>query len=170
MKRRVQIFLSVVLFVGSIVGALAISQITVWDASGNSQVDAHWANWLAVAVLILGGLSPILTWRWPPTRRRIQIYASLGILCGGIAGAVAVSQIKDSVLVSSGTFLPSTGPYSMETPGWARWLALCILIVAILSPILTWPRPVILRRKVSQDPASETTRSVATPDAGTPTL
>jgi len=155
MKRRIETFLSLMIFLGSIVGAVAISQITVWNASGSAQVDAHWADWLAVAVLIGGGLSPILTWRWPPTRRRIQIYTSLGIMFGGIAGAVAVAQIKDW----------SYGPvvWTPHTPGWARWLALCILIGALLSPILTWPRPVIARKKTREDPASAT-ESLVTPD------
>lgn len=69
-------------------------------------------------------------------RRRIQMFFSVVLLLASLAGAVAISQIRD---------WDYTGTTSWQ-PGWARWLAVGVLILGVASPIVTWPRPLFLRR------------------------
>jgi hypothetical protein len=74
----------------------------------------------------------------PPMRRRIQMFFSVVLLFGSLAGAAA---INDEVRYwnAAGTLL--------VTPDWARWLAVGVLILGIASPIVTWPRPIIMWRR-----------------------
>lgn len=71
MRRRVQIFVSVVVLFGSLAGAGAIvDQVKYWNSDGTVYATPSWATWIAVAVLILGVASPIITWPRPILERR----------------------------------------------------------------------------------------------------
>lgn len=71
-------------------------------------------------------------------RRQIQMFVSVVVLLGSIAGAVALSHI---------TYWRNDGYGTTYTPGWAHWLAVGLLIVGVASPIVTWPRPIIMWRR-----------------------
>jgi formate-dependent nitrite reductase membrane component NrfD len=65
MRRRIQMFVSVVLFFGSLAAAAAISNVRYASYSSGAMYEPQWVKWLAVGVLILGIASPILTWPRP---------------------------------------------------------------------------------------------------------
>jgi type VI protein secretion system component VasK len=63
MKRRVQMFFSVVMFLGLLAAAAAVdAEVQYWNATGTDQVTPDWARWLALGMVILAVSSPILTW------------------------------------------------------------------------------------------------------------
>jgi hypothetical protein len=72
MRYRLQLFVSVVTFLGLLAGAAAIdSEVQYWksnDSGSQHLVTPSWAAWLALGVLILGIASPILTW---PRRTKV---------------------------------------------------------------------------------------------------
>lgn len=64
-------------------------------------------------------------------RRRVHIFVSLAIAAGLIVGAVAVGH--------NVWYYNDAG--QRYTPQWVAYLVAGMIILAVLSPILTWPRP-----------------------------
>lgn len=64
-------------------------------------------------------------------RRRIHIFTSLAISAALIVGAVAVGH----------NVWYYDGADHRYTPQWVWYLVAGMVILAALSPILTWPRP-----------------------------
>jgi hypothetical protein len=64
-------FCSVIAFLGLIVGAAAIEvNVWYWNAQGTAKYTPTWVHFLALALLIVGAASPILTWPRPVWQRR----------------------------------------------------------------------------------------------------
>lgn len=71
-------------------------------------------------------------------RRRVQMFFSVVIFLGLLAGAAAIN--------TEVWYWDSTG-YIKVTPDWAHWLAVGVLILGVASPIVTWPRPILMWRR-----------------------
>jgi hypothetical protein len=67
-------------------------------------------------------------------RRRVQIFISGAFLAGCLLGAIA---IEDQIW-----YYDNVG--DTYTPDWVHYLAVSVALLGLLSPILTWPRPLWL--------------------------
>jgi formate-dependent nitrite reductase membrane component NrfD len=64
-------------------------------------------------------------------RRRVHIFLSLATMAGLIIGASAVAKYVYYWNAQDERY----------TPAWVTYLVVVVVVLAVLSPILTWPRP-----------------------------